>query len=157
MLPCPEKAGNPDSCYDREGPWSPGAVWNKPVTERQTLRGPTHTRSLEADSEMDGRARAGRGVGVFHGDRASVWEGGPSWRGQWWRMHRSVTVPDAAEPCPEPWASPEDRFCVMCNLPQQNLSETRHPGLAATGSVPGVQVARNCVRAGLRPAGSFSR
>ena len=49
---------------------------------------------------------AGPGLGEgrewgFHGDGVSLWEYGPSWRRQWNRLHSSVTVPDATEPCPE--------------------------------------------------------
>ena len=57
-------------------------------------------------TRRDREPTAGPGLGEgqewgFHGDRASMWEDGPSWRGRWWELHSSVTVPGATEPCPE--------------------------------------------------------
>ena len=78
----------------------------EPDTEGRGLWDPTYTKSPgEANSQrqkwtvgpglQEGRERG------FHGDRASTWEDGPSWRARWWRLHSSVTVPDAAGLCPE--------------------------------------------------------
>ena len=72
-------------------------------------------------TRRDREPTAGLGLGErrewgFHGDGASLWEDGPSWRGRWRRLHSSVTVPDTAEPCPEACYTGE--FRVTCIVPR---------------------------------------
>ena len=38
---------NPVICYDIDAPWGHYAKWNKPVTKRQILYGPTYLKYLE--------------------------------------------------------------------------------------------------------------
>ena len=56
----------------------------------------------------------------FLKDRASVWEDGPSWRGRWWRLHSSVTVPDTAGLCPEQGWRWSLLHCYVCFITIKN-------------------------------------
>ena len=78
----------------REEPAAGGKSFEAPLTH-----GPCRSQLHRDREPAAGPGPAEGWEWGFHGDRGSVWEDGPSWRGRWWRLHSSVTVPDAAEPC----------------------------------------------------------
>lgn len=89
----------------KAGPEDSAVAWAR--HRGALLRGPAHMQSLQGGTRRDRGSSVGPGLGEgwqwgFHGDRASVWEEGRSWRGRWRQLHSRVTVPNAAEPCPEP-------------------------------------------------------
>ena len=99
----------------REEPAAGGKSFEAPLTH-----GPCRSQ-LHRDREPPAGPRPAAGwEWGFHGDRGSVWEDGPSWRGRWWRLHSSVTVPDATGLCPEQGWRWSLLHCYVCFITIKN-------------------------------------